>query len=360
MILIAMLIIPIAAGLLAWPIGHYRPTLGRWICLLALLANLCLSVSVWTQAGAAGASTWLAQVSYAWIPQFGIRFTLAMDGMSLLLVVLTNFLGIMGVMCSWESVKNRVGFFHFNIMWLIAALIGVFVAMDMFLFYFFWELMLVPLYLIIGIWGHERRIYATIKFFIFTQAGSLLLLVAIIALAYLHRQASGVWTFDYNDLLNTPLSRTAGMWLMLGFFAAFAVKLPAFGLHTWLPDAHTEAPTAGSVLLAGLVLKAGAYGMLRFLVPLFPDAVHEFAPIGMTLAVVGIVYGAVTAFGQRDLKRLVAYTSVSHMGFVLLAVFAWNTLALQGAMIVILAHGLTTGAMFILVGALQDRIGTRD
>jgi NADH-quinone oxidoreductase subunit M len=221
-------------------------------------------------------------------------------------------------------------------------------------------MMLIPMSFLIGIWGHENRANAAIKFFIFTQASGLLMLVAIVALVAIHHQHTGVYTFNYTQLLGTPLSASAAMWLMLGFFVAFAVKLPVVPLHTWLPEAHTQAPTAGSVILAGLLLKTGAYGLLRFVVPFFPEAAQRFAPVAMVLGVIGIVYGAIVAFAQTDIKRLVAYTSVSHMGFVLLGIFAWQTLALQGAVMQMICHGLSTGALFILAGALQHRLHTRD
>ena len=216
------------------------------------------------------------------------------------------------------------------------------------------------MYFMIALWGHERRVYAAIKFFIFTQASGLLMLIAILALYFIHGRATGTYTFDFTQLLGTEMAASTAFLLMLGFFAAFAVKLPAFPLHTWLPDAHTEAPTAGSVILAGVLIKIGAYGMIRFMVPLFPQAVYDFRTVGMILAVIGIIYGAVMAYAQSDMKRLVAYTSVSHMGFVLLGIFAWNTLALQGVVLQIVCHALSTGALFILVGGLQDRIHTRD
>ncbi|MGH8205733.1 MAG: complex I subunit 4 family protein, partial [Steroidobacteraceae bacterium] len=219
---------------------------------------------------------------------------------------------------------------------------------------------LVPMYFIIALWGHERRVYAAIKFFIFTQGGGLVMLVAILALVLAHRRATGVLTFDYFALQATALSPRAAFWIMLGFFVAFTVKLPAVPLHSWLPDAHTEAPTAGSVILAGVLLKTGAYGLLRFVVPLFPQAAHAFAPIAMLLGAIGVLYGAVLAFAQRDMKRLVAYSSVSHMGFILLGVFAWTALSLQGVVVEIVAHGISTGALFIVVGMLQERLHTRD
>jgi NADH-quinone oxidoreductase subunit M len=354
----------VAGGLLAWLASRWSAVWPRWIALITLGVHLAGLLVIWAQVlaqgGPGGQGPWIAELNLAWIPQFGISFHLGMDGVSLLLVLLCDILGIMAVAASWEGIQDRLGFFHFNLLWTLAAIIGVFLALDLFLFYFFWELMLVPLYFLIGIWGHENRIYATLKFFIFTQASGLFMLLAILGLYFVHGASTGVYTFDYTQLLGTALAPSTAFWLMLGFFVAFGVKLPVFPVHTWLPDAHTEAPTAGSVYLAGLVLKVGAYGFLRFLIPLFPQAALGFAPVAMALGVIGIIYGAVVAFGQTDLKRLVAYTSVSHMGFVLLGLFAWNPLALQGALVVMLAHGFSTGALFILVGDLGDRMHTRD
>jgi len=303
---------------------------------------------------------WTLQIDLPWIPQLGIEFHLGMDGLSLVMVLLTVFLGIIAVVSGWTEIRERVGFFYFNLLWVLAGITGVFLALDLFLFYFFWELMLVPMYLIISIWGHENRAAAAVKFFLFTQISGLLMLTAIVALYVIHGNTTGVYTFDYLKLLGTSVSPSAGRWLMLGFAAAFVVKLPAVPVHTWLPDAHTEAPTPGSVILAGLLLKTGAYGLIRFAVPLFPGAASVFAPWAMFLAVIGILYGAVMAFAQVDLKRLVAYTSVSHMGFVLLGVSVWNELALKGVVVEMICHGISTGALFALVGLLQERIHTRD
>ena len=339
-----------------------RPPAGsRWSpCCI----DFVLVLSLWSRnfsVGLARTNDWFEQVDWSWIPQFGIQFHLAMDGLSLLLLLLTFFLGIVSVLASWTEITKGVGFFHFNLLWILAGIIGVFLAVDLFLFYFAWELMLVPMYFLIAIWGHEHRVYAAMKFFLFTQLSGLLMLIAILALYFpasprhrhLHVRVHG--TAGHAARL-----RTAAMWIMLGFFIAFAVKLPMVPLHTWLPDAHTEAPTAGSVILAGLLLKTGAYGMIRFAVPLFPDAARAFAPVAMTLAVIGILYGAILAFAQTDLKRLVAYTSISHLGFVLLGIFAANTIALQGALMTMICHGISTGALFVVAGALQDRMHTRE
>jgi len=363
MILVWLIGIPIVAGVVAAFAARWSAVWARWIALLAAAADLALAGVLWVQSPShldyVGGGAWMAQVDWLWIPTFGIRFHLAMDGLSLLMVLLTALLAVASVAASWTSIRERVGFFHLNLLLVVAGILGVFLAMDLFLFYFFWELMLVPMYFLIDIWGHENRHYAAVKFFLFTQASGLLMLLAILGLYFIHGRQTGDYTFDYARLLGTDLSPTAAMLLMLGFFAAFAVKLPAVPFHTWLPDAHTEAPTAGSVILAGLLLKTGAYGLIRFVVPLFPGAAADFAPVAMVMGVVGILCGAVLAFSQTDLKRLVAYTSVSHLGFVLLGVFAWNRLALQGSVMQMIAHGLSTGALFILVGALQDRLGTR-
>jgi NADH-quinone oxidoreductase subunit M len=363
MILLSLILILIAGGISSWIVARRHETSARWIAVASVGADLLVTVGVWiANSGQSQPETrsWLEECNFTWISQFGIRFHLALDGLSLALLLLTYFLGIVAILSSWTEIRQRVGFFHFNLLWVLAGITGVFLAEDLFVFYLFWELMLVPMYFLIGIWGHERRIYAATKFFLFTQLSGLLMLVAIISLAVLHQHATGVFTFDYEQLLNTTLSPRAARLLMLGFFVAFAVKLPAFPFHTWLPDAHTEAPTAGSVILAGLLLKTGAYGLIRFVLPLFPGPSRELAPLMMTVGVIGILYGAVLAVAQTDLKRLVAYTSVSHMGFVLLGVFAGNEIALEGAVIQMISHGISTGALFVLAGLLQERMHTRD
>lgn len=364
MMLVWLILIPLIAGLLAWFTARWNAEAPRWISLGAVALNFLLTLALWmsgdTSVQSGATTVWLAEVDARWMPRFGIHFHLAVDGLSLLMLVLTFFLGIMSVLCSWTEIRERIGFFHFNLMWMLAGIAGVFLALDLFLFYFAWELMLIPMYFLIAIWGHENRIYAAIKFLLFTQLSGLLMLIAILALYFMHYQATGVYTFQYGDLLGTPLSERAELWIMLGFVIAFAVKLPVVPLHSWLPDAHSQASTAGSLILAGLLLKTGAYGLLRFVVPLFPNGAHWFTPVALVLAVSGIIYGAVMAFSQTDLKRLVAYTSVSHMGFVLLGIFSWNQFGLQGAVMSMVCHGLSTGSLFILVGALSERIHTRD
>lgn len=364
MILLWIIIMLFIGGLFAWYSERWGPHWPRWISMIILVAHMGLLGWFWLQhvrlIELTGGGAWLKQYSVPWIPQLGISFHLGMDGISLLLVVLSNILAIMAVWCSWSAIQVRIGFFHFNLLWILSALVGIFTALDLFLFYFFWEMVLVPLYFLIAIWGHERRTYAGIKFFIFTQSSGLLMLLGFLGLYFIHGYNTGVYTFDYLQLIGTSVPESVAFWLMLGLFVGFAVKLPVVPVHTWLPDAHTQAPTAGSVDLAGLVLKIGAYGMLRFVIPLFPDAALDFAPAAMIIGVIGIFYGAIVAFSQTDLKRLVAYTSISHMGFVLIGIFAWNQLALQGAIIIMISHGISTSALFILVGDLYERIHTRD
>jgi NADH-quinone oxidoreductase subunit M len=363
MILWALILIPLLAAPLAWWAERWSHRTVRWLTVGALTLDLMLALLMWSQDRsllAASDGHWLWETHAPWIPRWGIGLHLGLDGLSLVLILLTGFLGLVAVIASWTEIQERIGFFHFNLLVVLGGVIGVFLALDLFLFFLFWELMLVPMYLLIAIWGHENRRYASFKFFLFTQAGSLLLLVAIVALALLHLQHTGRPSFDFTELSLMPLAPRTAWWLMLGFFVGFAVKLPAVPFHPWLPDAHTEAPTGGSVILAGLLLKTGAYGLLRFTLPLFPDAARDFAPVAMALGVIGILYGAALAFAQTDFKRLIAYSSISHLGFALLGIFAMTSLALQGAVMQLVAHGVSTGALFMLAGALQERLHTRD
>lgn len=362
MILLALLLVPFAGGVLAWAAETVSPLAVRWTALCAAALELVVAAVAWFAypAPAAGWPPWVAQFQAEWVPQLGISFHLAADGLSLALIALTGFLGVAGVVASWREITQRVGLFHFQLLWALAGVTGVFLAADLFLLYFMWELMLVPMYFLIALWGHEDRRRAAMKFFLFTQAGGLLMLIAIASLYVAHGRQTGVYTFEYSALLGSPAALGASVWLALGFVAAFAVKLPAVPLHPWLPDAHTQAPTAGSIVLAGLLLKSGAYGFLRFVLPLFPAASAEIAPYALWAGAAGTVYGAFLAFPQRDLKRFVAYTSVSHMGYVLIGAFAGSRLALTGAALEMLCHGLGTGALFMIAGALMDRAGTRD
>src|SRR5664280_2022179 len=359
MILVYLIAVLLTGAFLAWIAGIWSPLWSRIISIVALSIDFILILTIVAQPALPG-NKWIVDIKFDWIPQFGISMHLALDGLSLLMLILTFLLGIISVIISWKEINSKVGFFHFNLLLILAGIVGVFLSLDLFLFYFFWELMLVPMYFLIGIWGHENRIEASNKFFLYTQASGLLMFISILALYFVHGHSTGSYTFDYIQLLGTEMSRSTGLIIMSGFLAAFLVKLPVVPLHNWLPDAHTEAPTAGSLILAALLLKTGAYGLLRFVVPLFPSAAVTFAPIGMLLGVVGILYGAKLAFAQTDLKRLIAYTSVSHMGFVILGIFSFNELAYQGVVMQMLAHGISTGALFIMAGQLSERIHTRD
>jgi len=370
MILPWLILIPFIGGLLCWQGERFGNRLPRWIALISMALLFGLGLWLWAAADfslapAPGELRWASEFRLPWISRFGIDFHLALDGLSILMVVLTGLLGVLSVLCSWSEVQRRVGFFHLNLLWILGGVVGVFLAIDLFLFFFFWEMMLVPMYFLIALWGHsgssgKTRINAATKFFIYTQASGLVMLVAILALVLIHYQQTGVLTFAYQTLLGTELSAGTEYLLMLGFFIAFAVKFPVVPLHSWLPDAHAQAPTAGSVDLAGILLKTAAYGLMRFALPLFPNASAEFAPIAMWLGVFAIVYAALLSFAQRDIKRLVAYSSISHMGFVLIAIYSGSLLALQGAVVQMVAHGLSAAALFILCGQLYERIHTRD
>jgi NADH-quinone oxidoreductase subunit M len=295
----------------------------------------------------------------SWYQPWGISYHLGVDGISLLLVVLTALLFPISLLAS-TSIKDRVHGYAAAMLFLEAGIIGVFLALDLVVFFVFWEVMLVPMYFIIGVWGGGRRVYAAIKFFLFTAFGSALMLAGILSLAFLARDQLGAPTFDFVKLLDVDLARTAQFWLFAAFGLSFAIKVPLFPLHTWLPDAHVEAPTAGSVILAGVLLKMGTYGLIRFNLTLFPEATVGLVPVLATLAVIGIVYGAVVAIVQKDIKRLVAYSSVSHLGFVVLGIFALTVQGLQGGVIQMVNHGLTTGALFLLVGMIYERRHTRE
>ena len=296
---------------------------------------------------------------YVWIKDFGINYNVGIDGISLFLVLLTTFLTTICILASW-NVTKRIKEYMISMLFLEIGMLGVFVSLDLFLFYVFWEVMLIPMYLIIGVWGGPRRIYAAVKFFIYTMFGSVFMLVAILILVYMNFRISGEITFDLLELYRLDIPINAQWWLFLAFGVAFAIKVPMFPFHTWLPDAHVEAPTAGSVILAGVLLKMGIYGFLRFCLPLFPYASHEAVGLVSSLAVIGIIYGALMALVQTDIKKLVAYSSVSHLGFMVLGVFAFNLNGIKGGVIQMINHGLSTGGLFLLVGMIYDRRHTRE
>ena len=329
----------------------------RWVALLAALASLAFSLVLLGYDPAGPEFQYVEDLP--WIEAFGMRYTLGVDGLSLVLVLLTTVLAAVSIFYSWEPIQHRIKEYYVALLLLMVGMLGVFVALDLFLFYVFWEVSLIPMYLVIGIWGGPRRIYATVKFVIYTLIGSLLMLVAIVAVAIAHASAGNDFTFSYTALRGFPFADGLQALAFIAFFLAFAIKVPMWPFHTWLPDAHVEAPTAGSILLAGVLLKLGGYGFLRFSIPLLPDASASFAPIIIGLSVIAILYGAMVAMVQPDLKKLVAYSSVSHMGFVTLGAFVFNEQGLQGAAYTLISHGIVTGALFLLVGIIYEQTHDR-
>ena len=353
-LLTILIFLPLVGAAALLVLGGEDRTWIRWSALILALAEFAVSLLL-VRGFTASTAAYQFEEFRAWIPSPPIHYHLGVDGISLFLVLLTTFLTPIAMLASWKSIHNRTQGFYITLLILETGIVGVFVSLDLFLFFLFWEAMLLPMYFLIGIWGHERRIYAALKFILYTMLGSILMFVAMIWLYEL------TGSFDLpriQQMLTTgqvSLPWTTELLLFGAFFLAFAIKVPLFPLHTWLPDAHTEAPTAGSVLLAGVLLKMGTYGMVRFCVPLFPEAAHRAAPYVAALAIIGIIYGALVAMVQTDLKRLVAYSSVSHLGFVVLGIFAFTPTALQGALYQMINHGVSTGALFVLVGTLYDR-----
>lgn len=338
----------------------------KWVTLVFTIINFLLSLLLVIEKGTASASGFFFEKNVPWISAINTNFHVGVDGLSIWLVILTTFIMPISVLSTWHAVEKRPTAFYVFLLLLESAMIGVFVSLDLLVFYLFFEASLIPMFFLIGIWGGKNRIYAAVKFFIFTMLGSLLMLVAIIALYYLQADATGTGSFDYVVLLNSlnlgnlVFAGSTGTLLFLAFALAFSIKVPLFPFHTWLPDAHTEAPTAGSVILAAILLKMGTYGLMRFCLPLFPEASREFAPIFIVLAIIGIIYGALVAMVQPDVKRLVAYSSVAHMGFVILGIFSFTEWGMQGALYQMLNHGVSTGALFLLVGFIYERRHTRE
>ena len=362
-LLTVLIFLPLCGSLLVFACQR-NDSLVRPAALLVALAELALSAWALTartfvQPAGAPAGFFLFQ-DLPWIERFGIRYSIGMDGISLVMVLLTSFITVIAMVVSWQGIRSRVPLYFALLLAMEAGIQGVFLSLDLFLFYLFWEAMLIPMFFLIGIWGHGRRVYSAVKFFLYTFFGSLLMLVAIISLYLMHGTQTGNYSFALAALTRTAVPFGASLPLYGAFLFAFAIKFPLFPLHTWLPDAHTDAPTAGSVILASLLLKTGAYGLIRFGYPLFPEAAHACTPLLYGAAVFGIGYGAWVAFAQADMKRLVAYSSVSHMGFVALGIAAWNPVALSGALAQMVNHGITTGALFALVGMLDERTGSRD
>lgn len=364
MILIILLLILMAGGVLGWILSSVNKHIPKWISLIALIADLMIVINFWIQ-HASGVTlsengSWLANIKYEWIPTFGISFHLSMDGISLVMTALTFFLGIAAVLSSWNNIDKHHGFYHFNVLWLLAGITGVFLAMDMMLFYFFWEIMLVPMYFIMAIWGHENGKYAGWKFFLFTQISGLMMLLSILGLYFIYGVNTGSYTFDYFELVKHLPGGGITFWVMCGFLLAFFVKLPTIPFHSWLPDAYTESPVAGSVIISALMSKTAAYGLIRFVIPFFPDAARGFSTAALIIGAVAILYGAKMSYGQRNLKRLIAFSSFSHMGFIIVGVFSFNVLAYQGVLMLMIAHGLSIAALFIISEFIYDRTKTMD
>ena len=357
-VLNALLVLPLAGALavLAAPTAR-----AKHVALAVTIVEFLVSVGLWWTYDP-GVSAMQFRFWAPWVPAYGISYQVALDGISLFMVLLTTFTMPLAVLGSFNYIKERERGFYALMLVLTTGMIGVFVAVDLFLFYVFWEVMLIPMYFIIGIWGGGRRLYAAIKFFLYTFVGSLLMLVAILVLYIAVGRATGTYTFDYAQLLEqAAVLRPWGVWLFLAFALAFAIKVPVFPFHTWLPDAHVEAPTAGSVVLAGILLKMGTYGFLRFAIPFFPQAAFDpqVVTVVVTLAVVGIIYGALVAMVQPDFKKLIAYSSVSHLGFVMLGIWALTTQSVAGALVIMINHGISTGALFLLVGMMYERRHSR-
>ncbi len=363
-----LIMVPVLGVLatLAYNVFLKQEHLLKWVTLGFTLLNFSISLVLVFDKGSASTGGFFFEERVPWIDAINTSYHVGVDGLSLWLVILTTFIMPIAVISTWHAVEKKVAAFYIFLLLLESAMIGVFVSLDLLVFYLFFEASLIPMFFLIGIWGGENRIYAAVKFFIFTALGSLLMLVAIIALYYIYAgQTSLPGTFDFVTLLSAlklgtmSFSTTAGTLLFLAFALAFAIKVPLFPFHTWLPDAHTEAPTAGSVILAAVLLKMGTYGLMRFCFVLFPDQAREWAPLFIILAIIGIIYGALVAMVQPDVKRLVAYSSVAHMGFVILGMFSFTDWGMQGAVFTMLAHGVSTGALFLLVGFIYERRHTR-
>ena len=336
-----------------------HPGMCRIVSLTTALVDLFLVVSLLCPSIRTAAGPWFRVEDYAWIPSMGIRYTLAMDGLSLMLLLLTGFLGVLCVLVSWKQVTHRVSSYYFFLLCTLTGILGVFLATDLFLFYFFWEIQIIPMFFLVGIWGHEQRTRTAMKFLLFTMAGSLFMLLAIIGLYVVHGRQTGEYTFALSSLLHTSLPMSVEAWLYAAFMLSFGIKIPMVPLHTWLPDTHTQAPTAGSVILAGLLLKTGVYGVIRFALPLFPGAFKTSVPWLMVLGLAALFYASWIALSQVDMKRLIAYSSIGHMGLMVLGLAVLNTITLSGSFLQMINHGVSTSALFILVGMLGERIDSR-
>jgi NADH-quinone oxidoreductase subunit M len=358
-ILSLILYVPLAGALyLIFFVNKEKANTIRWFANIVAFIDMVLSLWLIPYFDSNSLTMQFSE-RFNWIPSLGIQYFLGVDGISFLLILLTTVLGFIAILSSWTAIQTRVKEYYVFMLILQTGMMGVFMALDFVLFYIFWEVMLVPMYFLIGIWGGSRKLYAAIKFFLYTFLGSVLMLLGILTLYFYNHTINGLYTFDILKLMQLGLPRDIQFWVFLAFFIGFAIKVPMFPFHTWLPDAHVEAPTAGSVILAGVLLKMGTYGFVRFSLPFFPDATAQLLPWMIGLSVIGIVYGALVAMMQPDMKKLIAYSSVSHLGFCMLGVFSMNEPGLNGAIIVMISHGVSTGALFLIVGLIYERRHTR-
>ncbi|HMI76845.1 MAG TPA: NADH-quinone oxidoreductase subunit M, partial [Buchnera sp. (in: enterobacteria)] len=371
MFLILLIIIPCCGAVLCWFSEIFNKKYPRWIALITSIMILILTLKIWYQyfykvfRHSCILGNWASEFSVSWIPKFGINFHLGVDELSVFMIILSSFLGFLAVLCSWNCVKSKTGLFYLNLILLLGSAIGVFLALDLFLFFVFWEMTLIPMYFLIVLWGYKSTvstncIKAANKFFIYTQASGMLMIMSIIGLVISHYYTTGILTFNYNALLKTSMNLSLEYLLMLGFLLPFLVKIPVVPFHGWLADIHQYSPIDGSVDLLGILLKTGIYGLLRFIIPMFPHTIQYVSPIAMWLGIFSIFYGAWVAVTQNNIKRLLSYSSISHMGFILTAIYANIQMTLQGIIVQIFAYGVSSSALFILVGQLYERTGTRN
>ncbi len=354
-----ILFTPLLGVLLLLFVNRQHVNAIRWLANIVAFIGFAISIPLWFWYDPQNADFQFVERA-SWIPTIGAEYSLGVDGFSTLLILLTTLMGSIAILSSWTAITERVKEFYIFMLLLQTGMLGVFMALDFLLFFLFWEVMLVPMYFLIGIWGTDRRLYSAIKFFLYTLVGSVVMLLGILALYFYQESVTGVYTFDVTVYHQLNVDFNTQWWVFLAFFFGFAIKVPMFPFHTWLPDAHTDAPTAASVVLAAVLLKMGTYGFIRFSLPILPDATREFVPMMVVLSIIGIVYGALVAMAQKDWKRLVAYSSVSHMAMVMLGMFALNPVGITGSIVQQLNHGISTGALFLLVGIVYERRHTRE
>src|SRR5215471_14206652 len=350
---------PLVGALVLLLVSKQNANAIRWIANVFALAGFIISIPLWFWFNPQNGDFQFVERA-PWIPSVGAEYFIGVDGLSTLLILLTTMMGFIAVLSSWTAITERVKEYYVFLLLLQTGMLGAFMSLDFLLFFLFWEVMLVPMYFLIGIWGSSNRLYSAIKFFLYTLVGSVVMLLGILALYFAYHAQTGVYSFDVTQFQKAGFDTTLQWWVFLAFFLGFAIKVPMFPFHTWLPDAHTDAPTAGSVILAAVLLKMGTYGFLRFSLPILPDATRYFVPMIIVLSIIGIVYGALVALAQKDWKRLVAYSSVSHMAMVMLGMFALNPVGITGSIVQQLNHGISTGALFLIVGIVYERRHTRD